>query len=83
MPQVALRAYEEDGRERAAAADFRDPLLPDVLKGGWADHAEAEQQGVSPAVAEVAEFVKLILMETETGGLVSSVVSTIYKYQAN
>ena len=62
LPQVALRAHQEDGRERAAAADFRDPLLPDVLKGGWADHTEAEQQGVGAAVAEVAEFVKLVLV---------------------
>ncbi|KAG7238751.1 hypothetical protein INR49_031267 [Caranx melampygus] len=56
LPQVALCAYEENWRERTAASDFRDPLLPDVLKGSWADHAEAEQQGVSAAVAEVAEF---------------------------
>lgn len=66
LPQVALCAYEEDGRERTAASDFGDPLLPDVLKGSWADHAEAEQQGVSAAVAEVAEFVKLVLREKET-----------------
>lgn len=63
LPQVALRAYEEDGREGAAAADLWDPLLPHVLKGGGADHAEAEQQGVGAAVAEVPEFVKLILTE--------------------
>ncbi len=65
LPQVALRAYKEDGREGAAAADFRDPLFPDVLKRGGADHAEAKQQGIGAAVAKVAEFVKLVLMETE------------------
>lgn len=64
LPQVALRAHQEDGGQGAAAADFGDPLLPDVLEGGGADHAEAEQQGVGSAVAEVAQFVELILVET-------------------
>lgn len=66
LPQVTLCAYKEDGCERATAADFGHPLLPDVLKGRRTDHAEAEQQGIGAIVAEVAKFVKLILMETET-----------------
>lgn len=65
LPQVALRAHQEDRGEGAATADFGHPLLPDVLEGGRADHAEAEQQRVGSAVAEVAEFVKLILMDRE------------------
>lgn len=36
------------------------------MKGSRADHAEAEKQRISPTVAEVAEFVKLILLETDT-----------------
>lgn len=63
LPQVALCADQEDGGQGAAAADFGDPLLPDVLEGGGADHAEAEQQGVGSAVAEVAQLVEFVLVE--------------------
>lgn len=71
MPEVTLRAYKEHGSEGAAAAYFGDPLFPNILKGCGADHAEAEQQGVGTAVAEVAEFVKLILMERQRNVLIS------------
>ena len=76
LPQVALRADEEDGREGAAAADLWHPLFPHVLKGGGADHAEAEQQGVRATVAEVPEFVELILMERQKRTLSDVLKST-------
>lgn len=67
LAQVTLGAHQEDGSQRAAPSDLGDPFLPDVLKGRGADDAEAEQQGVGPTVAEVSQFVELVLMETETG----------------
>lgn len=65
LPQVALSAHQQDGGQGAAAADLGDPLLPDVLEGGGADHAEAEQQGVGSAVAEVAQLVEFILVKRQ------------------
>lgn len=86
LPQVALRAHQEDGRQRAAPADLGHPLLPHVLEGGGADHAEAEQQGVGAAVAEVAQFVELVLVaerERETGWSVSEGVVSIQEATAD
>lgn len=47
--------------------DVRDPLLGDVVEGGWVDHAEAEKEDVCVSVRQGPEFVKLLLRWTDRG----------------
>lgn len=62
--EVALCPNEHKWSEGGVRSDLWNPFLRNVLEGGWANYAEAQQENVSTGVTQRTQLVKLIL---ETG----------------
>lgn len=65
LAQVALRAHQQEGGERAPPSDLRHPFLKHVLEGSRTNHTEAEEQDICAGVAEVPQLIELILRERQ------------------
>lgn len=61
LPQVALGAHQQHRCERTTPSYLRDPFFTNVLEGSGADDAEAQQEYVSPCVAEVTQLIEFVL----------------------
>jgi len=59
--EVELSADEDDGGGGAVVLDLRDPLGGDVLKGGWADDAEADEEDIGLGIAQRTKTVIVLL----------------------
>lgn len=66
--QVALRADKDERRGGGVSPDLWDPLLRNVLEGGGANHAEAQQEHIGAGVTERPQLVELILERRGGGG---------------
>lgn len=75
--KVRLGPNQDDGGLRAVTPNLRYPLLTDVLEGGGAHHAEAQQEDVCVGVAEGPQLVKLVLKSNSTRTLLLLALTTL------
>lgn len=63
VAKVWLSPHQNDGRDRVASTDLRDPFGGDVIEGDGVDQAEAQDEDVHVGIAQRAKMTKLLLSE--------------------
>jgi hypothetical protein len=75
IAQIGLGADDQAGNTGAVVVDLREPLFPDVLKGGRGGDGEADQEDISLGVGQRAQAIVILLTggieETESVGLIT------------
>lgn len=61
LSKVTLRPHKDERSEGGVFPNLRNPLLRNILEGGWTDNAEAQQEHICTGVTQRTQLVKLIL----------------------